>query len=361
MKPIVFFFLFLFTISTQAQTVVYEQFTVTGTVTDAATQQPMAGASVFCQNTTLGAITNAEGKFVLKVPAGGYDLIISYTSYETQEMRINTASLAPIAVALKLKDKSLAEVAVVGSSEVADGLVKYGQFFKDNFIGTTSNAKQCTIQNPEALQFYFSKKRNRLRVKAKEDLIIVNHALGYKIKFQLDSFSYDYNTNISAYTGFPFFEQLEGDAAQTENWKQNREEAYAGSRLHFLRSWYDSTLQQEGYILEYVDPNSKTLKTTPVKNLYDSSMYAVIENNDVEITYGGRLRIIYKEELPDANYLSTNKLPAYLKSQITIIDVNDGFVIQQNGYFYDQNDVTNTGYWSWEKLGDALPYDYNPE
>jgi hypothetical protein len=41
--------------------------------------------------------------------------------------------------------------------------------------------------------------------------------------------------------------------------------------------------------------------------------------------------------------------------------VNDGFVIQQNGYFYDQNDVTNTGYWSWEKLGDALPYDYNPE
>jgi hypothetical protein len=53
-------------------------------------------------------------------------------------------------------------------------------------------------------------------------------------------------------------------------------------------------------------------------------------------------------------------LPAYLKSQITILDINDGFVIQQNGYFYDQNDVTNIGYWSWEKMAEALPYDYKP-
>lgn len=337
-----------------------QEFTVTGKITDSTGVQPLAGASIFCQNTTFGTISNAEGVFKLTLPNGGYDLTISYTGHETHVVRISNSNNEPINISLKPKDKSLQEVAVMGSAEVPDGLAKYGQFFIDNFIGTTPNASQCTIQNPEVLQFYFYKKRNRLKVKAKEDLVIVNNALGYKIKFQLDSFAYEYSINISTYSGFPFFEEMTGTTEQQSTWKQNREVAYAGSRLHFVRSWYDSTLEDEGYTIERVDTTSKTLKTYAIENPYDSSMYRVIENNDVEISFNGPLRVVYKNELPDPKYLSTNKLPAHLKSQITILDINEGFVIQQNGYFYDQNDVTSNGYWSWEKLAEALPYDYNP-
>ena len=42
------------------------------------------------------------------------------------------------------------------------------------------------------------------------------------------------------------------------------------------------------------------------------------------------------------------------------IDIVNGFVIEENGYFYDQSDVTNIGYWSWKKLAEVLPYDYLP-
>jgi hypothetical protein len=35
-------------------------------------------------------------------------------------------------------------------------------------------------------------------------LIISNYALGYTVRYQLDSFSYDYNAAISLYTGSPF-------------------------------------------------------------------------------------------------------------------------------------------------------------
>ncbi len=35
-------------------------------------------------------------------------------------------------------------------------------------------------------------------------------------------------------------------------------------------------------------------------------------------------------------------------------------LIQENGYFYDQADITNMGYWAWKKLAELLPYDYNP-
>lgn len=336
-------------------------FLVTGKVIDAASQLPLNGASIFCMNTTLGTMSNADGVFSLRLPNGGYDLIISYTGYASAVMRINSSENTPVSVELKQKEKSLEEVSVVSSNEVQDGLAKYGKFFNDNFIGNTQNASQCKIQNPEVLQFFFSKKRNRLKVKAKEDLILMNDALGYKIKYQLDSFVHDYNSKIDVYTGFPFYEPLTGTEDQQKTWQQNRQKAYKGSRLHFIRSWYARTLESEGFVLEQVDSNSATLKTIAIENPYDSLMFRVEEDKDVEINYNGKLRVTYKKAMPDPVYLSSNKLPAYLRAQISILDINDGFVIQQNGYFYDQNDVTNIGYWSWQKLGDALPYDYQPE
>jgi len=351
------FFLLLTAISIQSFS---QEFTASGKVTDSSGVTPLAGASVFCQNTTFGTTSNSEGSFKLTLPNGGYDLIISYTGYETQVVRISATHSSNLSIVLKPKDKSLQEISIVGSNEVPDGLAKYGKFFTDNFIGNDTNAALSKIQNPEVLQFYFSKKRNRLKVKAKEDLVIVNDALGYKIKFQLDSFAHDYATGLSVYTGFPFYEELTGTDDQKALWKQNRNKAYRGSRLHFMRSWYARTLEKDGFALEQVDSTSKTLKTTSIPNPYDSTMYQVIENNDVEVTYNGRIRILYKNGLPDPQYLRENKMPASIRAQISILDISDGFVIQQNGYFYDQNDVINIGYWSWEKLADELPYDFIP-
>lgn len=135
-----------------------ENFIANGKVLDGLTKQPLPGASVFCQHTTLGTITNTEGEFSIKLPKGGYDLIISYTSYETHNLHINSTNATDLNIELKMKDKSLSEVIVSGSNEVADGLAKYGQFFFDNFIGTTPNATRCNIENPEVLQFFLARK-----------------------------------------------------------------------------------------------------------------------------------------------------------------------------------------------------------
>ena len=356
MKKLLFVLLTSISFSLYAQ----QEFTAAGKITDSTGTTPLTGASVFCQNTTFGTISNSEGMFSMKLPNGGYDLIISYTGYETQVVRISSSNAGNLLIALKQKDKSMQEVAVVGTNEVADGLAKYGKFFMDNFIGTDTNAALSKIQNPEALQFYFRKKTNRLKIKSKEDLIIINEALGYKIKFALDSFAHEYNNGLSVYTGFPFYEELPGTDEQKLIWKQNREKAYRGSRLHFVRSWYARTLEKDGFAIERVDSTSKTLKTTPIENPYDSSLFQVIENNDIEITYNGRMRIIYKNALPDQQYLRENKMPLQIRAQISILDISEGFVIQQNGYFYDQNDVINIGYWSWLKLANELPYDYTP-
>jgi CarboxypepD_reg-like domain len=115
--------LLLFTL-TSFSAFAQQEFTTSGKVTDAVTKLPMAGASVFCQNTTRGTMTNSDGFFSLQLSNGGYDLIISYTGYETQVVRISTTEAANLSIELKQKEKSLQEVAVVGTNEVADGLAK---------------------------------------------------------------------------------------------------------------------------------------------------------------------------------------------------------------------------------------------
>lgn len=336
-------------------------FLVGGKILDSATQQPLSGASVFAQNTTQGTTSNAEGVFIMRLPNGGYDLIISYTGYETRSIRISNTQ-APgdsIIVALPQASKTLEEVAVVATNEVEDGWNRFGKFFFDNFIGTTPNASQCTIQNPQALRFFYTKnkKRHRLKVMAKEDLVILNDALGYIVRYQLDSFSYDYNSNISQYTGYPFF--IEKDTAEEvkEQWVKNRARTYLGSRLHFMTSLYDSIVNEEGFSVEKMDANLKSTKGDELTNLYDSTLYRV-DSNSTEIIWDGRYRVSYKNVLPDKKFLEEFRLPSNTRMQVTLLDVSGGFFIEENGYFYEQYDVVNTGYWAWKKIAESLPYDY---
>ena len=358
LRLVIYSALSLFSLQLHAQD---KTFSVAGKVVDLKSGQILAGASVFCQNTTIGTISKSDGTFSMRLANGGYDMIVSYTGYETRNIHLNkdTKDKDSLVIEMKEEDKAMGEVVVAGSAEVEDGWNKYGQFFLDNFIGTTPFAAQCALDNKEALKFYFYKKRNKLRVKAKEPLVITNNALGYRIKFQLDSFVYEYTTNIGTSAGYPLFEELQGTPEQQQTWKNNRDFTYAGSRLHFIRSWYDSTLSDEGYVLEWGDSASKG-KLSPLKDPYDPKFYSV-DSGDVLVNLAGRLRVTYTNQPPNRKYLQEHNFPLSTKVQISAMDILNGFVIEENGYFYDQTDVTNIGYWAWKRLAETLPYDYTPE
>jgi len=336
-----------------------KMFYIHGKVTDEKTGSPLANASVFCQNTTTGTISNTEGQFSMRLSNGGYDLVVSYTGYETQVLRVSNSTKDTLFIQMKEASKSLGEVAVMGSAIVADGWNKYGQFFLDNFIGTTANASQCTIENKDAISFYFYKKRNKLKVKAKEEIIIMNQALGYKIRYQLDSFVNDYNTHISSYTGYPLFENLTGTTEQQATWTKNRYRTYIGSRLHFMRSWYDSSLKDEGFLVETLNaPNSD--KGTSLENPYDPTIYS-LDSGTVDININGSIRVTYTGQVPDKKYLMQNHFPLNSKVEVSALEMPTGFSIEENGYFFEQSEITNMGYWAWKKIAELVPYDYNPD
>jgi hypothetical protein len=340
-------------------TIVFGQFTITGKVVDSTTKEPLFGASVFAQNTTSGTTTNREGEFSLSLKSGGYELIVSFTGYQSREIRISNNDNNPIQIEMTKEEKAMEEVVIRSSNEVKDGWDKYGKFFLENFIGSTPNALQCSLQNPEVVHFYYYKKSEKLKVLATEPIVISNQALGYNLRYQLDSFMYYYKTQVSSYRGYCFFSEIDSNFAQQRKWSANRKKAYDGSKLQFMRSYYDSTLNEDSYEIALLDSvNDK--KFNIISNPYDTTYYGVYDStHEVEVYYPRKISITYKKK-PEPEYLKKFKLPSNVGSQISYIDLLDAIEIKENGYFYDQKDWVTQGYWSWKNLADLLPYDYIP-
>jgi len=336
------------------------QFTVHGRVIDSITREPLNGASVYCQNTTIGTTTNRDGAFSLQLKSGGYELIVSFTGYQNHRVQISGSNAEIPDIEMIKEEKSLGEVIIKSSNEVKEGWDKYGSFFLKHFIGNTANAKNARLLNPEVLKFYLLKRSNKLRVLATEPLQIENLALGYMLRFQLDSFIYNYDNDINSYVGYCLFTELEGDDSLRAAWTVNRKKAYDGSKLHFLRSYYDSTVIQEGFVIDILNKGS-TSKFSRIRNIYDTQYYGVLDStNEVEIWFPQKISVGYLRQKPEPEYLKQYRLPEDVPIQLSYIDLTNAIVIMENGYYYEQKDWVNQGYWSWKNLADLLPYDYSP-
>lgn len=336
------------------------QITISGKIVDSATREPLPGASVFAQNTTQGTVTNKDGEFSLTLKSGGYELIFSFTGYVTQQFQITDNKSQQLQISLLKEDKTLGEVVISSSNEVPDGWEKYGDFFISHFIGATPFSKNCTIQNKEAVKFYYYRRSDKLKVLATEPLVITNESLGYDLRYQLDSFVYYYKTDLSLYRGTCFYTEKLGTVSQALVWKANREKAYYGSKMHFMRALYDSTLLKEGYMIGILDDNDKT-NFLQLRNPLTKEYYNVSDSLDqVEIYYPKKIRVSYTKASPEDDYLRQSNLPLNVGVQNSYIDILNPINVKSNGYYYDQKDWINQGYWSWKNLADQLPYDYLP-
>lgn len=359
--PLFCFFLFAYPAFSQEAFYV-----VKGKVIDKNTKAPLQGASVFAQNSTFGEATNTDGNFTLKIPSGGYSLVASYTGYENESVRISNSSSQNDSLVFELtpKEKSLETVTIAISNEVKDGWQKYGEFFKENFVGQSKFAKQCVVKNPEVLHFYFNKKRNKLKILATEPLIVNNFALGYNLKFAIDSFTNEYNTNTNLFIGYPLFEAMHGTPEQQQTWNENRAEAYKGSTLQLMRSIFNQSLEKDGFELQFIIKNKDKEIPIPLQNVYGALNYDKDDStNTVEFMPNqNEVAVIYKNAGPEQAYLASDpSLKKDFQLSTLLFSPGESIVIEQNGYYYDQTDITTNGYLGFKKIGDMLPYDYVPE
>lgn len=125
--------------------VVQQAKTIHGTIIDE-TGEPMIGVSVLVKGTTVGTITDFDGKFSLDVPTGKSTLEVSYIGYKNQIIAIGNSTL--LNIKLQPDTQALDEVVVIG----------YGTVKKRDLTGAVTSVKSGEItmnpvQNPmEALQ-----------------------------------------------------------------------------------------------------------------------------------------------------------------------------------------------------------------
>ena len=90
------------------------QYTISGTVIDDRTEEPLIGANVLIKGTTSGAITDLDGNFSLNVPTSqDARLVVSSIGYLSQEISVNP-NMASLTIRLKQDATNLEEVVVTG-------------------------------------------------------------------------------------------------------------------------------------------------------------------------------------------------------------------------------------------------------
>jgi hypothetical protein len=371
---------------------------IKGLVLEAEKNTPVPNASVFLNTTAIGTITNEQGSFSFTIPNGRFELVVSAIGYETYAQNIN-ATDAPDFLTIKMKIKVQEMEAVTVEPYEKNGWQKWGQFFVENFVGTSAFAKDCKIKNTEVIKFRYSKNKE-LSAFATEPLIIENKALGYTLRYQLESFQYSFGNNYLVHTGFPFFQPMQGSAARQRRWERNRREAFEGSMMHFMRAIYRNKLIEEGFELFALEklPNKEKQRvkaayasgranllngSTEVNISQDTVNYynSVMRQSDVlnlvgkdllsgdSVAYSvnattagmdfkNYLLVIYKKMTPSEYRQLNPRASTGMMSEITLID-GEPIEIQANGNYFHPISIMSTGYWAWsEKIATMLPLDY---
>ena len=119
------------------------QSTISGTVTDAESGEPLIGASILVLGTSTGTVTDFDGNYTLNVPANSEALVFSYTGYSAQTVTIDGRTTIDVMLE---SGETLEEVVVVG----------YGTVKKEDATGAvvaldSEDFQAGVISSPEQL------------------------------------------------------------------------------------------------------------------------------------------------------------------------------------------------------------------
>lgn len=94
-----------------------QNYTISGTITDASTKETAVGATVYIKETNKGTSTNEKGFYQLSMPKGNYTLVISYIGFNTIEIPIELNKNLKINQKIEPTVITAEEFTVVGEKE----------------------------------------------------------------------------------------------------------------------------------------------------------------------------------------------------------------------------------------------------
>lgn len=382
----------------------FAQSVIKGIVLDRESKQPIHGATVYINNSTLATSSAQDGSFELQQQViQNQELIISNIGYKPAFVTINRNNYNSVKIFLERKITTLEEVTVLPFEK--DGWANWGKYFTETFIGTSKFAHKTKILNPDALRFRYNKSSKTLTVIANEPIQIDNKELGYIISYDLTSFRSSFSENTIQFEGFSYFKNYK---RVNKSMLRNRKEAYDLSMMRFVRSLYGHEWEKDGYEVreltkkvnqerKHAQEKIKTI-TTLVNNKYEGKWHSfyilqseIIQDsvtkyrnimrqpeyydvigkrlyeadlekgslgNDLkEIHHPHYIHILNRYKKIDLDYY--NFYNAYDESSRLKIADDSSIIINYQGNYSPSTQWSMEGFFAWySKVGNMLPLDY---
>ncbi|NAS32051.1 hypothetical protein GTQ40_13780 [Flavobacteriaceae bacterium R38] len=326
MKRIIFF-LFLFnSFSLFAQT-------INGYVFDNVSKEPLIGASVYFDGTTIGVITDENGRFSITIEKKiTTPLIISYIGFHDVliaspwELREIKASLVPKAVTLN-------EVVLTADPYTRERKL---QVFRRQFLGNTKAGRSCKILNEEVINLYYNVSTFELTATADEAIIIENPYLGYTIRFRLNDYVVSYykkslslfDMKRAYYAGTSFFTDKKKGVAK---YRKRRAEVYKGSSRHLM-----NIIAKEEWSFKDFSFFKGSYQTHP------ENYFKITDSLGLKkVSLSNKLNILYKKKQQSAMF------PNY-----------EYYFVDELGNFFPPDAISFSGVMGTQRAGDLLPLDY---
>lgn len=289
----------------------------------------IANATVYFGGTMRGTTTNQKGEFSISAEQTKVPLVVSSIGYFSATITEYKAG-EPLTIRLKTKVNELKEVVIGFDGMTREDKIK---LFLKQFLGDSYFAINCSILNMDDIDFTWSKKTKTLKAFCDKPILIKNKKLGYIISYYLDRFNVT-GSHISFAGNYVFREDTLQKPSDLKKIKSNREDAYAGSRMQFIRALFRNNLQEAGFRI--YDPKYQPLTAFDVLQKDDLNERFILTTEGI--------RIVYKKDFIKVSTLSTDDVPA---------------IIDKDGYY--GMGLHWAGYMGGQRIGDLLPFEYRSE
>jgi len=378
-----FMYILILSASVLGQAVHENTGTISGRVIDKSTGKPVYLANVFIVNTFLGSATDEQGYYTIRnIPAGIHEIVFSHLSFSTLKKSIRITAYEKVEYNTSLSAVSLQAQEITVTGEYPENWKSNLARFEEAFLGTSEFSPDCTILNPEVLDFKIDDKTKDFFAAASNLLHIINKALGYRILIYLEDFRITKHPQTKDeliwFSVKPYFEELIPlELSEREKWDNNRHRIYAGSFQYFIRSLCSNNLENAGFVVQRTQSLPPTLysyERLEKPGSIDPASVLIDAEYPLEkyLQFSGFLRVSnIKNSLLQEN-ISTIKNPLGFTENVirtgenafptSYIKLNtDKTLINISGFLYDPYSIMLYGYWGNERVAEMLPLEYDPQ
>lgn len=325
---------------------------IKGKVTNS-NNEPIAGASVYLDGTTIGTSSDSEGLFEITAK-NKYNtlLIVRFLGYE--DIIVSNPYEKEFYDFVLVPKTDVIETVVI----VKDGFTRKQklQLFREQFLGVTKYGKACKILNEDEIDFNYDLDQFIFTASSSVPIKVENPQLGYIIEFDLQDFYVKFsfktiksiNATQSMFLGTVKYTDISSD----EKIIKNRNDVYFGSSMHFFKSIIDNSWSSKNFILyegKFSVNANNYFRITKANDLYEVSVSSTIKP---ELNIGS---------IKSDGFYADFSLLYNKKRQSRVIFKTKTFFIDNFGNNTHRDQIIFGGDIGQQKVGNTLPLNFEPE